>query len=119
LLVPHLDELYLEASLLSDKVSLTAQTAERVGGRVRSLDEEMRRVREAGERVGQVMELKVTPVVALATLSLMSPLQSSLISLQASIESQDWESATRHCSRAMSLPADVISGLFAEATVVR
>lgn len=58
-LVPQLDELHLEASLLSDTVSSTAQTAERVGGRVRSLDEEMRRVRDAGERVGQVMELKV------------------------------------------------------------
>jgi conserved oligomeric Golgi complex subunit 4 len=58
-LVPELDELRLEASLLSDKVSSTAQTAERVGGRVRSLDEEMRRVRDAGDCVGQVMELKV------------------------------------------------------------
>lgn len=58
-LVPHLDELHLEASLLSEKVSSTAQTADRVGGKVRSLDEEMRRVRESAERVGQVMELKV------------------------------------------------------------
>ena len=37
----------------------TAKTAERVGSRVRSLDEEMGRVREAGDRVGQVMDLKV------------------------------------------------------------
>ena len=58
-LVPHLDELHLQASLLSEKVSSTAQTAGRVGGKVRSLDEEMRRVRESAERVGQVMELKV------------------------------------------------------------
>lgn len=58
-LVPHLDELHLEASLLSGKVSSTARTADRVGGKVKSLDEEMRRVREAAERVGQVMELKV------------------------------------------------------------
>ena len=58
-LVPYLDELHVEASLLSEKVSSTAQTAERVGGKVRSLDEEMRRVRESAERVGQVMELKV------------------------------------------------------------
>jgi len=99
-LVPHLDELHLEASALSEKVSSTAQTAERVGGRVRSLDEEMRRVREAGERVGQVMELK-----------------SSLASLQSSIERHDWESATRHCARAMSLPIEVISGPFSETAV--
>ncbi|KAJ7172744.1 COG4 transport protein-domain-containing protein [Mycena filopes] len=99
-LVPHLDELQNEATLLSSTVSATAQTAERVGGRVRSLDEEMRRVREAGDRVGQVMELKT-----------------SLAALQSSIDSQDWESATRHCARAMSLPLPVISGQFAETAV--
>ena len=58
-LVPRLDELHSEATLLSGTVKATAKTADRVGGRVRSLDEEIRRVREAGERVGQVMELKV------------------------------------------------------------
>ncbi|KAJ7764494.1 COG4 transport protein-domain-containing protein [Mycena maculata] len=99
-LVPHLDQLQNEATLLSATVSSTAQTAERVGGRVRSLDEEMRRVREAGDRVGQVMELKT-----------------SLAALQTSIESQDWESATLHCARAMSLPLQVISGQFAETAV--
>ena len=61
-LVPRLNELHSEATLLSGTVSVTAKTADRVGGRVRSLDEEMRRVREAGERVGQVMELKVGSV---------------------------------------------------------
>ena len=59
ILAPYIDELYQEASLLSDKVSSTACTAERVGGRVRKLDEEISRVKEAAERVGQVMELKV------------------------------------------------------------
>lgn len=34
------------------------------------------------------------------------------------MESQDWESATRHCARAMSLPDEVISGPFAETAVV-
>jgi conserved oligomeric Golgi complex subunit 4 len=58
---PYIDELHQEATLFSDKVSLTARTAERVGGRVKVLDEEIRRVREAAERVGQVMELKVLP----------------------------------------------------------
>lgn len=100
-LVPHLNDLQNDAVLLSSTVSATAQTAERVGGRVRSLDEEMRRVREAGDRVGQVMELKT-----------------SLAALQSSIDSQDWESAARHCARAMSLPLEVISGQFAETAVV-
>lgn len=58
-LIPQIDELQTEAKLLTNKVSTTAKTAERVGSKVRSLDEEMGRVREAGEHVGQVMELKV------------------------------------------------------------
>ncbi|KAI0270779.1 COG4-domain-containing protein [Russula aff. rugulosa BPL654] len=99
-LLPTIDELHTEASALSRKVSVTARTAERVGGRVRTLDEEMRRVREASDRVQQVMELK-----------------SSLSSLQSSIDAQDWESATRHCSRAMALPEGVINGAFAETAV--
>ncbi|KAK7693068.1 hypothetical protein QCA50_002633 [Cerrena zonata] len=99
-LEPNLDELYLEASLLSQVVSATAKTADRVGGRVRSLDEEMKRVREASERVGQVMELK-----------------SCLTALQSSMDSQDWESATRHCARAMALPLEVTSGPFADSAV--
>lgn len=57
-LVPQLDELHLDASTLNKKVSNTAKTAERVGSKVRSLDEEMKRVREAGDRVGQVMDMK-------------------------------------------------------------
>lgn len=119
-LLPELDGLRLEASLLTDKVSNTAKTAGRVGGKVRSLDEEMGRVREAGDRVGQVMELKVTfNHFHLGVLTLYSVvLQSSLAALQSSIESQDWESATRHCAKAMSLPLEVTSGPFAESAVV-
>ena len=120
-LAPHFDELQGEARLLSSTVSATAKTAGRVGGRVRLLDEEMRRVREAGERVGQVMELKVGDhsigIVCVLVLN-HNYLQSSLASLQSSMESQDWESATRHCARAMSLPLDVVSGPFAETAVV-
>jgi uncharacterized protein YoxC len=48
-----------ESDAISTKVGVTAKTAERVHGKVQALDEEMRRVREAGERVQQVMELKV------------------------------------------------------------
>ena len=60
-LLPRIDELHGDASVLSHKVSATARTAERVGGRVRALDEEMHRVREASDRVQQVIELKVCP----------------------------------------------------------
>ncbi|KAL6309196.1 COG4-domain-containing protein [Sparassis latifolia] len=99
-LLPQLDGLSSEAQLFHKTVSATAKTAEHVGGRVRSLDEEMRRVREAAERVGQVMELK-----------------SSLAALESAMESKDWESATRHCARAMSLPPEVTLGAFAETAV--
>lgn len=69
-LVPHIEDLSIDADLLSEKVGSTAKTARRVGGRVRALDEEMRRVREASERVAAVTELKVscsTIVSCLAT----------------------------------------------------
>lgn len=56
---PHVDALEQDASLLREQVSKTAKTAERVGSSVRSLDEEIKRVREGADRVGQVMELKV------------------------------------------------------------
>ena len=59
----HLHGLRLDTTLLLNKVSQTAQTAERVGGQVRSLDDEMGRIREAGEHIGQVMELKVSSLV--------------------------------------------------------
>ncbi|KAL1755392.1 COG4 transport protein-domain-containing protein [Schizophyllum commune] len=98
--LPHIEELHHEAVVLSGRVSSTAQTAERIGGRVSTLDEEMRRIKEAGERVAQVMQLK-----------------DSLAEVQASIDAQDWESATRHCARAMSLPLPVITGAFAEIAV--
>ncbi|KAL4246511.1 Conserved oligomeric Golgi complex subunit 4 [Abortiporus biennis] len=93
-------ELVNESSVLEKVVLRTAGTAGRVGGRVRGLDEEMKRVREAGEWVGVVLELK-----------------SSLTQMQISIDNQDWESATRHCARAMSLPTHIISGSFAESAV--
>jgi len=60
-LLPQLDELRTDAYLLTRKVSVTAETADRIGGSVRTLDEEMRRVREASDRVAQVMDLKVCP----------------------------------------------------------
>lgn len=58
-LAPQLDDLHNESTQLVAKVSSTARTALRVGGRVKSLDEEMSRVSQAVERVGHVMDLKV------------------------------------------------------------
>lgn len=58
-LAPPLDALVADTRLFDQTVSFTARTAQDVGGRVQSLDEEMRRVREASERVSQIIELKV------------------------------------------------------------
>lgn len=58
-LSPQLDALAQETRLLDATVSYTARTAQDVGGRVQLLDEEMKRVREASERVSQIIELKV------------------------------------------------------------
>ena len=57
-LSPSVDWLKEDASLLSIKLRTTAHTANNVAGRVRMLDEEMKRVKEAGAYVAQVMELK-------------------------------------------------------------
>lgn len=118
-LLAPVDELRVEALLLSGVVSSTAQTAERIGGKVKSLDEEMKRVREAGDRVALVMDLKVLHCTQQRVPTSDALFQSSLSALASSIQSQDWESATRHCSRAMAMPVDVISGPFAEVSVVR
>jgi hypothetical protein len=42
-----------------------------------------------------------------------------LAALQSAIDAQDWETATTHCAKAMSLPPDVVAGPFAENAVVR
>jgi conserved oligomeric Golgi complex subunit 4 len=70
-LAPKLDAISDEATVLNDNVVKTAKTADRVGSRVRALDEEMRRVREASERVGMVMDLKVCTFVVRMTIILM------------------------------------------------
>ncbi|KZV88864.1 COG4-domain-containing protein [Exidia glandulosa HHB12029] len=97
---PLIDELQVDASLLQNKVLSTAKTADRVGGRVRILDEEMRRIREAAERVAHVAELK-----------------SSLSALYDAIDRGDWEAAARHCARVMAIPHDVLHGQFAASAV--
>ncbi|KAG8823257.1 hypothetical protein FRC19_004317 [Serendipita sp. 401] len=99
-LTDTLGNMQQDATTLHTNVERTAKTADRVGGRVRTLDEEMRRVREASERVALVMEL-----------------QSSLQELHTAIEAQEWEAAARYCARAMAIPEHVAKGPFAESVV--
>lgn len=58
-LEPRISILCHEGDILAQHIETTARTAERIGGQVRCLDEEMGRVKEAGDRVGLVTELKV------------------------------------------------------------
>ncbi|WVR05978.1 hypothetical protein IAU60_003006 [Kwoniella sp. DSM 27419] len=85
---------------LLDRVSRVWETSERVGGKVRRLDDEIGRVREATDIVTEVLELK-----------------NALHTLSAAIAKQDWESASRACRRAMSVRKEVIEGGFAGGVV--
>nr|XP_019014836.1 uncharacterized protein I206_00923 [Kwoniella pini CBS 10737]OCF53617.1 hypothetical protein I206_00923 [Kwoniella pini CBS 10737] len=85
---------------LVNRVTKVWETSERVGGKVRRLDEEVGRVREATDIVTEVLELK-----------------NALYTLSAAIVKQDWESASRACRRAMSVRKQVIEGGFAGGVV--
>nr|XP_019049350.1 hypothetical protein I302_03136 [Kwoniella bestiolae CBS 10118]OCF28280.1 hypothetical protein I302_03136 [Kwoniella bestiolae CBS 10118] len=85
---------------LVERVTRVWETSERVGGKVRRLDEEVGRVREATDIVTEVLELK-----------------NALYTLSAAIAKSDWESASRACRRAMSVRQEVIEGGFAGGVV--
>ncbi|WVF70902.1 hypothetical protein IAT40_005697 [Kwoniella sp. CBS 6097] len=85
---------------LVERVRKVWETSERVGGKVRRLDDEIGRVREATDIVTEVLELK-----------------NALHTLSAAIAKEDWESASRACRRAMSVRQEVIEGGFAGGVV--
>ncbi|KAH7318031.1 COG4-domain-containing protein [Rhizoctonia solani] len=99
-LVPVLDGLVQRGDKLKGNVGRTAETAERVGADVRGLERVMGRVRIAAERVGQVADAKA-----------------SLAALQSAMEQRDWETAARHCARAMAVPKEVMEGPFAQVAI--
>ncbi|KAG9095620.1 hypothetical protein FS749_010115, partial [Ceratobasidium sp. UAMH 11750] len=99
-LVPALDALVARGQGLGSNVAKTAATAERVGAGVRNLERLMGRVRAAAERVGQVSDAKA-----------------SLAALYAAIDQRDWETAARHCARAMAVPKEVMDGPFAQVAI--
>lgn len=53
------DDMHQESRMLDDRVRTTATTATRIGQRVLVIEQEMSRVKEAGEHVMQTMDLKV------------------------------------------------------------
>ncbi|GAA5976610.1 hypothetical protein JCM10908_005566 [Rhodotorula pacifica] len=89
-----------EAGHMANEVAVVAETAERVGAKVRGLDEEQSRVKECIDMVQAVQDLK-----------------SAIAALDAAMQKQDWEAATRSMQRAMAIDAEVISSGFAEAVV--
>lgn len=99
----HFDETVLgqENEGLVARVSRVYETSERVGGKVRRLDEEIGRVRQSADVVTEVLELK-----------------NSLANLRGYIEKHDWENAARACRRAMDVQPDVLNGGFAATVVV-
>ncbi len=54
------DVVHQKSQMLDDRVTNTATTAARIGLRVLVIEQEMSRVKEAGEHVMQTMDLKVT-----------------------------------------------------------
>lgn len=97
------DELALsqDSEGLVARVSKVYETSERVGGKVRRLDDEIGRVRQSADVVTEVLELK-----------------NSLANLRGYIEKHDWENAARACKRAMDVKPEVLNGGFAATVVV-
>ncbi|PWN50187.1 COG4-domain-containing protein [Violaceomyces palustris] len=97
---PKVDVVWEEADVLDARLRESAAVAKRISERVRILDEERRRVAAAVDWAVKVSDLK-----------------SSLISLSASIDQHDWDSATKHCMRAMSVDKTILTSRFASAVV--
>ncbi|GAA5988399.1 hypothetical protein JCM5350_005296 [Sporobolomyces pararoseus] len=100
LLGPVVSGIENESCKLSRNVGQVAETALRVGEKVRGLDREQGRVKESIEFVQQVGELKT-----------------SIKILNDCIEKGDWEGATRAIQRATSIDEQVIESGFSEAVV--
>ncbi|TYJ56496.1 hypothetical protein B9479_002743 [Cryptococcus floricola] len=85
---------------LVERVRRVWDTSERVGGKVRRLDEQVGRVKESTDIVTEVLGLK-----------------NALQALSSAIAKDDWESASRACRRAMSVRKQVLEGNFANNVV--
>ncbi|BGP23290.1 intra-Golgi transport-related protein [Rhodotorula toruloides] len=89
-----------EAEHMAGEIAAVAETADRVGAKVRGLDEEQSRVKECIEMVQAVQELKT-----------------AIASLDIAMQKQDWEAATRCMQRARAIDPSIVSSGFAEAVV--
>ncbi|GAA5924274.1 hypothetical protein JCM10213_004539 [Rhodosporidiobolus nylandii] len=89
-----------EAEHMAREIGAVAETAERVGAKVRGLDEEQSRVKECIDMVQAVQDLKT-----------------AIASLDIAMQKQDWEAATRCVQRARAIDPAIVSSGFAEAVV--
>jgi hypothetical protein len=108
---------------LVERVRKVWVTSERVGGKVRTLDVEVSRVKEASERVQEVLELRVGHMTSLRNVRKEAEIyprrsQSALQSLREAIPKGDWELATRCCKRAMDVKRDVLESPFSARVIV-
>ncbi|GAA5869453.1 hypothetical protein JCM16303_000476 [Sporobolomyces ruberrimus] len=89
-----------ESAHMAAEIGAVAETAERVGAKVRGLDEEQSRVKASIDVVQAVQDLKT-----------------AIASLDVAIQKQDWEAATRAMQRARAIDPEIVSSGFAEAIV--
>lgn len=99
-LAPQVQLIQEEAAVLDKRLQSSASVAKRISERVRLLDEERKRIALASEWAVRVAELK-----------------SSLILLASAVEHRDWDMATMHCRRALSIDPAIRSSQFAAAVV--
>jgi hypothetical protein len=143
-LQPAVDAAYKDATGMAGRVEQTAAVAERISRKVRQLDLEQVRVSSqtqsrysdtatdmfcsssvSSQRVHshgpscsgpQSIWLRFTVV---GSNPAETESQAAIISLSEAVERRDWETATRHMQRAMSVDDAIVKGAFAEAVVVR
>ncbi|GJN87255.1 hypothetical protein Rhopal_000203-T1 [Rhodotorula paludigena] len=89
-----------EAEHTAGEIAAVAETAERVGAKVRGLDQEQSRVKECIEMIQAVQDLK-----------------SAIASLDIAMQKHDWEAATRSVQRAAAIDPAIVSSGFADAVV--
>jgi hypothetical protein len=85
---------------LSSTLGSTAFVATRISSKVRNIDTEHSRVKQALKYVEDVMALK-----------------SNILGIQDAMDTRDWERAANYVHKAMSLPSDLINGEFANKMV--
>nr|CDI54913.1 related to conserved oligomeric Golgi complex component 4 [Melanopsichium pennsylvanicum 4] len=99
-LAPQVQLIQEEAIVLERRLQASASVAKRISERVRLLDEERKRIALATDWAVRIAELK-----------------SSLSLLASAVEHRDWDMATMHCRRALSIDPAIRSSQFAAAVV--